>query len=171
MPLSDLSQYMLKSNIQSAFIRPSHDTKSFVAKLYNIEEMTDWCQTLSKINPDEYSQVYLSTQAMVCSEKTIEREYRFFIVDGKVITGSLYKRNGKYKTEECTEKYLYDYVNNAINIATIADAFVLDVAISEGNPYILEINNINSSGLYDIDSMKWIIAMEELGNKIKNFKP
>jgi len=77
-------------------------------------------------------------------------------------------RLGKYKTEECTEQYLYDYVNAAINRAVIADAFVIDVAISEGTPHILEINNINSSGLYAIDSMKWIMAMEDLATKYKS---
>jgi hypothetical protein len=162
MPLKEVADYMRREGMYKAFARPSEDTKAFLAKMYTPEEFDTWCEQLRKIPEGEFSTVHDTTMTIVCELKPIEQEYRFFIVCGKVVTGSLYKRGTQVIYEECNDPCLITFVNTAVRKKSISDAFVMDIAISEGVPYILEINNINSSGLYAIDSQKWIMAMEQM---------
>ena len=88
-----------------------------------------------------------------------------------MVTGSLYRRGDTVILEECKDELIISFINTVLkNNGCIADAFVIDVAVRDRIPYILEINNINSSGLYDIDSQKFIMAIEELGELYKERK-
>ena len=94
--------------------------------------------------------------------KIINAEFRCFVVNNKVAIASQYKRNGVPFFSGCVDDYIIDYVNEIIKLWQPDKAFVLDVALCNNKLSIIEANCINSSGLYEIDTQKLIIAVEEL---------
>lgn len=77
----------------------------------------------------------------------IEAEYRLFILNGKIITGSEYRPN---ISKEIPEKVI-DFANTVIEQWCPEPIFVLDIAVSMGNCYVMEVQNFHSSGFYDSD--------------------
>ncbi len=71
------------------------------------------------------------------------------------------------KYSPVVDQYIIDYVEQVITGWQPDVAFCLDVAVSNGIPKILEINSINSCGLYAIDTQKFILAIEDLTERYK----
>jgi len=146
------------------FMRPMEDTKSFEAKVRTEEEFNEWRDSIAKLE-DEFSTVDLDTKVVWCTPKTIEQEVRFFIVDGKVVTYSQYIIGDQVKYSPVVDQYIIDYAQDLCDFYTPDLAYVMDIAVSNDKPKLLECNSINSSGLYAIDTQKFIMAIEELGRK------
>lgn len=145
------------------FVRPVADNKAFTGTLMIREEFMGWQEHYSNIEPtDEYQLLHRDTEIMMCRPQNIMSEYRFFVIDGKVITGSLYQRGGKTIYEECIDEDVIGYVQKMIDIYQPSVAFVIDVARVYGEMKIIEVNSIVSSGYYACDVMKIIQAIEDL---------
>ncbi len=147
------------------FIRPVEDTKSIVGAEYTKEYFRDWKQKIldaQKDHPDTYATVTPDTLICIASCKPIEAEFRCFVVNGKVATASQYKMRRMPHFTPHVDDYIIDYVNALVQTWQPDKAFVLDVALSNDKLKIIEANCINSSGLYEIDLQKWIMAVDEL---------
>jgi hypothetical protein len=147
------------------FVRPVEDTKSIVGEVYTRSQFEDWQTRIIAMDMDSglsYSTIRSTTEICVASVKQIDAEYRCFVVNGKVATASQYKLNGQLYKNPNVDQYIIDYVHAVIKDWKPDIAFVLDVALSHGKLYIIEANCINSSGLYEIDTQKLIMAVEEL---------
>jgi len=144
------------------FVRPVHDTKSFSGTVMSKEELDEWLVSIDKIKEEEFVPLHRNTEIMISNSKTIDAEYRMFIVDGKVVTGSRYKLGNRVISDEYVEPDVYRYTQRMIKIWTPCEAFVMDIAITPLGMKVIEINNINSSGFYDADVQKIIMAIEDL---------
>ncbi len=141
------------------FLRPTGDTKYFKGGIYNRKEWEDALEIAISNSPNPKE---VSSSMMVLSEpKVIYAEYRFFIVKGQVITGSMYKRGGRLFFERCTESSVINYVNKMVEIYSPADAYVMDVCDTQDGFKIVEINCINCSGFYDIDIFTLLSSLED----------
>jgi hypothetical protein len=60
------------------------------------------------------------------------------------------------------DDYIIDYVKEIITQIKIEKAYCLDIAVTDDVPKILETNCINASGLYELDTQKFIMSIEEL---------
>jgi hypothetical protein len=71
------------------FIRPTKDTKLFSGQVFNI---IDW-QTFKQDAMDSsyHSQPASDTLIQVAPIKRVQKEFRFWIVDGRIVTASQYK--------------------------------------------------------------------------------
>lgn len=89
------------------------------------------------------------------------------VVDGQVISGSLYKDKGVglYREVQSSETELLEFVNKIVSIWTPADVFVVDIALADGVYYVLEMGNFNSAGMYHCDIQKIVVAIENMVNK------
>jgi len=141
------------------FIRPCEDTKDFDGRTFKYEEFREWKDDWLK-NKD--SCPFTSSQVMASTIKNIYSEYRFFIVDGKIVTYSQYKMGGRIVTSPMVDDYIIDFTRKMVDIWQSARAFVIDVALTDRGLRIIEINNINSAGFYDCDTLKIINAIEEM---------
>lgn len=148
------------------FVRPMEDSKSFDAKVMNIVEFKEFQNRINN-RGEGYSTVTESTKVLISTPKEIDSEYRFFIVDGKISTYSQYKLGDTVLYSALVDDYIVSYVKEVIKIWEPDLAYVLDVAVSNGVPKILEINSINSSGLYAIDTQKLIFSIEDLTDRYK----
>ncbi len=151
----------LDNEVKTFFIRPMEDSKSFTARVLNIEDFNYFKSNILNLG-EEYSTIRPDTMVTICSPKIIDQEIRFFIIDGKVSTYSTYKIGERVVYSPEVDPYIIDYVTNVIKIYEPDLAFCLDIAVSNGQPKILEINSINSAGLYAIDTQKFISDIENL---------
>jgi len=162
------------SNINGIFFaRPCEDTKTFTGKSFFIEDWEEFKNGM--LDGNETTSLTYDTPIQVCSHKLITKEFRFWIVDGKVVTGSQYRAgNLIYSTnlvDEGAKWFCLGMVSEmAENSYRLADAFVMDVCevLIYGKPEykIVECGCINCAGFYSADMQKLINALE-----IKYIKP
>lgn len=131
------------------FVRPTEDTKSFAGQVLSIE---DFNRLIKNIMNNTDRNLDTETDIIISKVKPIHSEYRLFIVDKKVVTGSLYKLGDLVITSEIVPLEVIEYAYKMLDIWNPDKAFVLDIAITEDEGLkIIEINNINSSGFYKAD--------------------
>lgn len=137
------------------FIRPCKDTKDFDGKVFDKELWerakeyhfaNGWMKKDSKIQVSEVKRIY--------------KEYRFFIVDGKISTSSQYKQNGILFVSNIVDDDAEKFCEDMINIFCLDKAFVMDIAMTDHGFKIVECGCINCAGLYAIDSQKLLIDLE-----------
>lgn len=153
-----------------AFVRPVHDFKSITGALVDWEWVHTQQQRLKSVDVN-YREgrrtLCADTPVAIASPKKLLHEYRFFIVDGKVLAGSQYRLSGEKVTRRCLWKTIdpsdaTGYLHDAVALSTAeaaaeaynpATAYSLDIAVvDEGASFpickIIEINCINHSGFY-----------------------
>lgn len=156
-PFSDVP-YQKKRH--AFFIRPCADDKAFTGMVTDWYQFTKWSgEALS--DPSHY-RLGPGTPVVVSSAKTIEREYRFMVIGGRVVTGSSYKMGRTLWRTEPPPDGVEAFAQKIADIWCPADAFVLDVFLHEGNPYVGEMGCINAAGFYNCDMGKVVAAVEAL---------
>jgi hypothetical protein len=113
---------------------------------------------LSKKSP--VSTLTEHTKIQVCTRKDIMREFRTWVVDGKVVDASQYKIGTKVTYERCTEPEVLEFAQKMVDIYQPAKAFVLDVCMTSEGMKVVEVNCINCSGFYDVDLTKLLMEVE-----------
>jgi hypothetical protein len=130
------------------FIRPNTGRKSFTGMVFINKDPYfeyDWSHVKKNTQPTDL--------VIVSSPKAVKFEYRFVVVDGEVITGSLYRLD--YDTEfKVVPKNveLFKFAQRMADRYQPDRVYTLDVVIdSEGTMKLLEINSFSCAGLYACD--------------------
>jgi hypothetical protein len=145
-----------------AFVRPMDDLKSFAGGVVDVTELDEWRERVisySKFSDEDL--LTSETKVWVAPTKSIQAEYRFFIVDGIPVAYCRYRKNGILKYVNDVPKDVIDFVQ--LNIYMQKDlprGYVLDVARINDTYKIIEINCINSAGLYSCDVNSIIRALD-----------
>jgi hypothetical protein len=151
-------------NTEKIFIRPNSGFKTFTGLPIHFEEFDSEINSLNQL-----TSVTDETLVLVSSCKRMGAEYRFFIVDRQIITGSQYKdKDGLHIRKE--------YSNEAFSIAQQMAknkwqpdlAYACDVGIVNGEPKIIELNAFSSSGFYACDIKQLLSAVNEIAVKEYN---
>jgi len=128
------------------FMRPVEDLKSFTGNLFEPGHLPS---LLERYSGYENNQFNSKSRIIVSEPKKIIREWRNFIVDGQVISSSLYKENKKHKEELGAPTPAIQLCYNALSLYNPAKAFVLDVCeLDDGFFYIVEFGCIHNCGFY-----------------------
>ena len=100
--------------------------------------------------------------------KNIAKEWRFFVADGKVITGSLYKKG----IEPCVEGDAIEFAGKVAGLYSPDRVWSLDVCMTEsGNYYVLEIGCMSCSGIYACDTDKLVeVATHEAIKEFQEYR-
>jgi hypothetical protein len=126
------------------FVRPVADLKEFAGAEFELGDYREWYGRLSGgdfvIGPD--------TAIIASSIKHIEHEWRLFVVDGKVVSGSHYRAGGLLAVSPEVPPEVIGFGEEMAAIWSPAPVFVLDVALSNESLSVVEINGFNSSGFY-----------------------
>lgn len=139
---------------QQWFMRPSEDLKHFSGYVDDSKELAEHLKSMRDsftrgeigsygINPE--------TKIVLAPPEDISAEWRWFIVGGKIISGSMYRAHGQLRKARELEK---DVILEAQALADKwlpMDCVVMDTALVHGEVKIVEFNTINSSGFYDHD--------------------
>lgn len=142
------------------FIRPCKDTKVFAGSIFN---MIEWGRFKTQATDCRWS-INLTDDVLiqVSPLKRIQKEYRFWIVDGKVITGSLYKMGHRACFSNQVEESALIYCQKMVQKYELSKAFVMDVCLVDGKYKIVECGCINCAGFYEADMQKIITALEDV---------
>lgn len=146
--------------VDVSFVRPLDDLKAFNGGVVYPDEFSEWRDRVS-----QYSNTGLTSDSLIVVSEplAIAREYRFFVIDNEVVTGSMYKLNGRLFQNAIVEDDVYDYVRRIISIWQPDRAFVLDIAmLPTGELKVIEINNLNSAGFYHCDVQKIVAKLDAL---------
>lgn len=141
------------------FARPTKDTKAFTGQLFTQDSWKEYVDEC--IKNDALVKLNEETEVLVASLKYTQQEVRCWIVNGKVVTASRYKLGDRVITENYDhETGFIEYAEKIATIYSPAEAFVLDVCLTDGQYKVVEINCFNCSGFYDGDMFKIIEALE-----------
>ncbi|MFJ8531509.1 ATP-grasp domain-containing protein [Bacillus sp. NPDC094106] len=149
--------WALKPIADKFFIRPTGNTKLFTGMAVTREDFLLW-QERERVN----NSPYIGQKLMISSIQELKAEYRFFVVNQKIVTSSCYKVNGVFNTSSKPSDELISYTMRMIHQFPLAKAFVIDVAETKEGFRVVEYNNINSSGLYDCDEFAFVRAINEM---------
>lgn len=112
-------------------------------------EGADWLEDAMLCDSSGSYKIEKGTQIVLSEPKTISAEWRWFIVGGKIIDGSMYRAHGQLiKIHE-------DDSNTTNEAQKFADRWlpdsccVMDTALVDNELYVIEFNCINSSGFYN----------------------
>lgn len=161
------------------FARPCGDNKLFTGQVYMrhswdeyIADMLDESKKMFEKETIEQVRAridkFRKSKVMLCELKEIAYEVRCWVVGGKVITMSEYKR-GRRVVYTNVDHYdgLRQKVQSFVDMYQPAEAFVIDVCnlVGDGgtvkNLKIVEINCLNCSGFYDGNTQLMLNALEE----------
>ena len=145
------------------FIRPCADTKTFSGQVFDWEEFADWRNRVINLS-ETYTTLDADTMVSYAPIKRIYREARFFVVDGEIATQSTYKIGSRVTYQTEVPPTMIEFARRMIAIWQPARAFVMDVALVDGDDYckLIEINCINCSGFYAIDVQRFVGAIEAM---------
>ena len=147
-----------------AFVRPALDDKTFNGHVTNRNAFMAWRQLklrgdnpLERLRPD--------TPVIVASKRYIHAEFRHFIVDGKVLTSSMYRRNGRQEYRTGAPDEAVNFAERMSAVWEPARAYVLDTAVTQGadgqeQHLVMEPGCINSAGFYHADVRNIVRAIE-----------
>jgi hypothetical protein len=141
------------------FIRPDADSKAFNGIVLTFGEVAEW-----------YDRLDLSpyTKIMVGPAYSVEKEWRNYVVNGKVITSSMYKKNHiLHRSADDIPPEMIKFVEDRCREYTPHDVFAMDIAKCSGEHeyYIIECGCMNAVGFYCCDIHKYV---EALSNYVAN---
>ena len=151
-------------------MRPNSCNKQFVGSVFRIdnwENEMSYLETLN-INDDEL--------VLVSSPKNIDKEFRFIVVNGKVVTGSLYagtdsefQKIDPFKIPEGARSFtIAQEIVKEVNWQPDR-VWVLDICKTKSDEWkVLEIGAFSCAGMYECD--KKIIVEEVSKEALKEWK-
>lgn len=144
-------------NFNQLFIRPAKDTKLFSGQIMSRIQLSNWIKDLEEKGLEQI----LDTVVLVSTVKTVEHEWRCFIVNGKFITGSHYSSLGQLAVSSEVPETVISFVEqHKFNYPV----YCIDVCSLYRNDelFIIELNGFNSCGVYASD-------VETLVKEISNY--
>jgi hypothetical protein len=146
-----------------AFIRPCEDLKAFTGFVIDEDYLTKWQFSINEGEKSTRSlQLTNDTMVVVAPPKLVLREWRFFVVNGKVISGSQYRTAYSKNETADVDADVYAYAQNMADTWNPAPCFAIDIASTEGGDRlsIVEMNCFNGSGVYLCDMARVFSAVE-----------
>jgi len=137
------------------FIRPDGDGKEFDGQVLEFEKIKEWDKNLVLV-----SEKFTRNSPILVSEPyNITREWRLYVVNGEIITGSQYRENFKLKKNAYVPDSVIEYAYYRITEYCPSPCFAIDICETGGDAYIIECGCINSVGFYASDKKKLLLAI------------
>lgn len=159
--VSDVYKFLLSAPEDSMwFTRPSLDNKQYSGCVMGTVELREWLLSMMESGPGSY---HMSPDAKIVlsSPQEIQAEWRWFIVGGKVITGSMYRAHDQMNVKRELDAAVIDEAQAMADVWLPCDCVVMDTCLVDGEMKVIEFNCINSSGSYDNDMKAVFEALYE----------
>ena len=140
------------------FLRPTKDSKAFTGQIFDKET---WENTKNAyLHEEGYPEFTEETKIQVCKPKNIQKEIRLWIIGDKIVTGSYYRLGNKQYLNNQIEPDAIDFGYQVMSKGKIADAWVLDICLSDDKWKVVECGCINHAGFYKSELQKTVEAIE-----------
>ncbi|WP_158964806.1 ATP-grasp domain-containing protein [Chachezhania sediminis] len=147
------------------FIRPVSDSKELAGNVRTAAEIRESARKVMSLDPDDIPNGSLrpDTMMMLTQPARILKEWRIWIVNGNVVTYSLYKdgRQVTYRHEIDADAFEFAQTLARLNEG-YSPAYVMDICRTEEGLRLLETNCINAAGFYAADLQKLAATMDEM---------
>jgi hypothetical protein len=156
----------IKDNLKTSFnerkfIKPSRDLKAFDAGILEIGVSVE-----DFIMSKDRQPFFIDENLVVSDVIEMNDEFRFFVVDGEVVSGSYYRKGGIVGEHAIVPEIMFDIAKEYTAMYTPADIYTLDLArLKDGSVKIVEYNCFNCSGVYLCDLVKTYSAIKNKLNK------
>jgi ATP-grasp domain, R2K clade family 3 len=163
MVLSETIRFLEEEPVDKrVFIRPRVGAKVFAGKEMTIGDILGWEKNLSlgkyRVTPD--------TQVSIAPVKQIDAETRWFVVNGRVVDGSIYRLRGQrvliHEENQASIYHAQSLADRWLPIHTC----VMDTAETSDGVKVIEFNCFNSSGFYNHDISKVIAAVNSMFDNV-----
>lgn len=126
------------------FIKPSNDLKTFTASVTEAGDSIEETVLKHKYMPD-----WEDSTVLVAPLKDVASEYRFFVHNNLLLTGSKYFENGKVCPDSTIPDHVLEFAKSMTSIFSPASSYTIDVGVMRnGALCIVEYNCFNISGIY-----------------------
>lgn len=147
------------------FLRPVDDSKEEPGNVKSTSEIIRLAENVLALNEDDipHGSLRHDTLLMLTQPVQIQREWRLWVVDGKIVTWSLYKEGSRVLYRHEIDEDALRFAQEMVDLnAGYARAFVLDVCRTPDGLKMLETNCINAAGFYAADLVSLAAAIESL---------
>lgn len=141
----------------SMFVRPVHDSKTFTGQVFTPDEFTRWRERAMTL--DGTGVIDAATEVVVAPVQSIYQEVRCFVVAGRVVTASIYRRGGQVLYSEVSDTAPVGFAEMCLLTWRPQPCFVLDVCETPHGWRIVETNCLNAAGFYAADVDRLVGAM------------
>jgi len=144
------------------FIRPNKDDKSFDGNVMEFGKLRNWQDSILQFDD---TKLLADSKIVVSKPYNIKKEWRLFVVDGSIVSGSLYRENFKLKKSRFDiPDEMVVFALDRISEYQPAKAFAIDIANcgDEHEYYIIECGCINSVGFYHANIERIIVSLATL---------
>jgi len=130
------------------FVRSNSVTKTLPGQVIELEQRHfEALEDITSVQND--------TEVVVCPPWVFppEREERWVVVNGKIVTGSTYMVNDRIKEEELlmSESYAVEPFIKVLNSVIGSTPYTVDVARNRTQTLLVEVNSLHCAGLYGCD--------------------
>lgn len=148
---------------QEWFVRPNQDLKSFKGEIIYARDVHSFCDALEKnVEP-----LYPDSGAFISTPKKIDWEWRFFVIGGRVITGSTYKIGDRLKQENVDHNgFLRQVAQSFARRWLPYPCVAMDLCFSDDKFHVVEFNSINASGVYACSTENIVLEMSKYVDSI-----
>jgi hypothetical protein len=148
------------------FVRPVLDLKTFAGGVSTVKQIKEH---MASTQVENYS-FDADTMVSIAEPVNLLGEWRFFVVNGKVIDGSQYRKHLRLYKNRVTSERLLQLAQEKADLWLPHQTCVMDLALLNQVPNkqlndihdqlkVIEFNCINSSGFYDNDIPKIVQAI------------
>ncbi len=124
-----------------SIVRPERVEKRFNGGFYTVE---NWDTTID-------------IECFIMPRFVIENEYRFFIFNRKIVSGTIYRKSTGQHIEMASDTAVFVFVEKQLSKIPL-DNITLDVAQIGDTFKVLELNCLNTSGWYHINCIRSLLT-------------
>ncbi|MEJ8560314.1 ATP-grasp domain-containing protein [Yoonia sp. GPGPB17] len=147
------------------FFRPVSDSKEVAGSVKSRAEIIAIAEKVLSIDPSEIPGGSLEhdTQLMLTQPVSIQKEWRLWVVDNKIVTYSLYKEGRRVVYRPEIDDDALAYAQHLVDANRgYSRAFVIDICRTSDGLKMIETNCINAAGFYAADLDKLAYAIDTL---------
>ncbi len=145
--VEDAVQFMYKST-KDWFIRPVKDLKQFSGQVINSKSCHDWLLDAMECASSGSYQLDKKDKVVISPVRNIQAEWRYFIIDRKIVSGSMYRAHGQLRKQEELNEDVLKEAQSFADKWLPHECCVMDLALVDDEVKVIEFNCINSSGFY-----------------------
>lgn len=131
---------------EQKFIKPYKEAKIFTGAVFTEVKWTHFVQ--NALEKPKTPLLHANSLVQASTSKKILKEARLWIVGGQIIDAVYYKFHGDVLFEGEVAPEGIEFAKKMIQQFSVAEAFVMDICLTNNAWKIVEINCINSAGFY-----------------------
>lgn len=151
MTISEAIPFLKRQPKQDWFIRPALDLKHFSGQVIDSEDCASWLKDAMECDSSGSYKMDGDMVVVLATPKNISAEWRWFVVDGKIVSGAMYRCHGQLVKRREEDAEVIAEAQKMAEAWLPNENCVMDLALVDGAVKVIEFNCINASGFYGHD--------------------